>query len=30
MDEGRFDGHSRRFDTSVTVTEDDMMDDDHD
>jgi small subunit ribosomal protein S6 len=30
MDEGRFDGHSRRFDTAVTVTEDEVMDDDHD
>jgi small subunit ribosomal protein S6 len=30
MDEGRFDGHSRRFDTAVTVTEDEVTDDDHD
>jgi small subunit ribosomal protein S6 len=30
MDDGRFDGHPRRFDTSVTVTDDEAMDDDND
>jgi small subunit ribosomal protein S6 len=30
MDDGRFDGHTRRFDTAVTVTEDETMDDDND
>ena len=30
MDDGRFDGHTRRFDTAVTVTEDEAMDDDND
>jgi len=28
MDDGRFDGHNRRFDTPVTVTEDEATDDD--
>jgi len=28
MDDSRFDGHSRRFDTPVTVTEDEAIDDD--
>jgi small subunit ribosomal protein S6 len=30
MDDGRFDGPTRRFDTAVTVTEDEAMDDDND
>jgi hypothetical protein len=30
MDDGRFDGPGRQFDTAVTVTEDDVMDDDND
>lgn len=30
MDEGRFDGNPRRFDTAVAVTEDEGMDDDND
>jgi len=30
MDDGRFDGHPRRFDTAVTVTEDEARDDDND
>src|SRR5262249_2880124 len=30
MDAGRFDGHPRRYDTAVTVTEDEAMDEDND
>jgi small subunit ribosomal protein S6 len=30
MDDGRFDGHPRRFDTAVTTADDEAMDDDND